>query len=132
MLSGAEQLRRELHALVFTPDRLAVVKGGPAARRAYFDRVLARLQPARAALSAGYAAALAQRNAGLRFSSPEAIEPWTERVAVARCGAGGGASRDARCARPAARRMCGALGLAEPRLVYDGESPTREELVATL
>ena len=33
---------------MFTPDRLAVVKGGPAARRAYLDRSLARLsRPAR-------------------------------------------------------------------------------------
>ena len=34
-LASAELLRRELPALVFTPDRLAVVKAGPAARRAY-------------------------------------------------------------------------------------------------
>ena len=39
-LPAAEQLRREVATLVFTPDRLAIVKGGPAARRAYFDRVL--------------------------------------------------------------------------------------------
>ena len=39
-LPSAESLRREFATLVFTPDRLAVVKGGPAARRAYFDRVL--------------------------------------------------------------------------------------------
>ncbi len=38
-LPSAEQLRSELATLVFTPDRLAVVKGGPAVRRAYFDRV---------------------------------------------------------------------------------------------
>jgi Recombinational DNA repair ATPase (RecF pathway) len=49
-LTTAEQLRREVETLVFTPDRLAIVKGGPAARRAYFDRTLARLQPARASL----------------------------------------------------------------------------------
>ena len=42
-----EQLRTELAVLVFTPDRLAVVKGGPAVRRAYFDRALGRLAPAR-------------------------------------------------------------------------------------
>ena len=38
-LAAAEQLRREVATLVFTPDRLTIVKGGPAARRAYFDRV---------------------------------------------------------------------------------------------
>ena len=44
-LPSAESLRREFPALVFTPDRLAVVKGGPAARRAYFDRVLGAARP---------------------------------------------------------------------------------------
>ena len=39
-LRAAEQLRTKVSALVFTPDRLGVVKGPPAARRAYFDRVL--------------------------------------------------------------------------------------------
>jgi len=46
-LRAAEQLRSEVTTLVFTPDRLVVVKGGPAARRAYFDRVLGRISPAR-------------------------------------------------------------------------------------
>ena len=62
-LRAAEQLRLEVATLVFTPDRLAVVKGGPAVRRAYFDRTLGRLAPARATLAAEYGAALAQRNA---------------------------------------------------------------------
>jgi DNA replication and repair protein RecF len=65
-LRAAEQLRGEVTTLVFTPDRLVVVKGGPAARRAYFDRVLGRLAPSRAALSAEYGAAVGQRNAALR------------------------------------------------------------------
>ncbi|MGA8487406.1 MAG: AAA family ATPase, partial [Gaiella sp.] len=57
-LASAEELRSRLHALAFTPDRLAVVKGGPATRRAYFDRVLARTLPARADVPTAYAAAL--------------------------------------------------------------------------
>src|SRR5439155_26316579 len=85
-LPSADSLRRELSTLVFTPDRLAVVKGGPAVRRAYFDRVLARLFPARAAAPQDYASALAQRNAALRrvqlgLSGHDALEPWTLRVA---------------------------------------------------
>ncbi|MDQ5820740.1 MAG: AAA family ATPase, partial [Actinomycetota bacterium] len=80
---AAEQLRSEVSTLVFTPDRLVVVKGGPVARRAYFDRALGRLAPARASLSAEYGAAVAQRNAALRriaggYSSRDALEPWTE------------------------------------------------------
>src|SRR5205823_7090543 len=79
-LRAAEQLRSETATLVFTPDRLGVVKGAPAARRAYFDRVLGRLVPARAQLSAEYGAAVAQRNAALRRGS-QAVAPWTEQVA---------------------------------------------------
>jgi DNA replication and repair protein RecF len=85
-LRAAEQLRAETATLVFTPDRLGVVKGAPAARRAYFDRALGRLAPARAQLAADYGAAVAQRNASLRrvsagFSSRDALAPWTAQVA---------------------------------------------------
>ena len=85
-LQTAEQLRGEVATLVFTPDRLVVVKGGPAARRAYFDRALGRGTPTLASLPAEYGAALAQRNAALRgislgYSTREALGPWTERVA---------------------------------------------------
>ena len=60
---------------------------GPAARRAYLDRVVARLFPARSQLAQEYGAALAQRNAALRrvqlgLSSRDALEPWTERLAA--------------------------------------------------
>ena len=63
---SAEHLRGELTTLVFTPDRLAVVKSGPAARRAYFDRTLGRVLPARSDLPLRYATAVGQRNAALR------------------------------------------------------------------
>ncbi|HXH95657.1 MAG TPA: AAA family ATPase, partial [Gaiellaceae bacterium] len=77
-LRAAEQLRAETAVLVFTPDRLGIVKGAPATRRAYFDRVLGRLLPARGALPVEYGAAVAQRNAALRraaagVSSREAV-----------------------------------------------------------
>jgi DNA replication and repair protein RecF len=132
-LSTAEALRREVATLVFTPDRLTVVKGGPAARRAYFDRVLGRLFPARAPLPQDYLAALAQRNAALRrvqfgLSERDAIEPWTEQVA--RLGAGLVASRRETLAALAPRFVDRAeeLGLAAMRLGYDAEPPTREAL----
>ncbi len=105
-LRAAEQLRAETATLVFTPDRLGVVKGAPAVRRAYFDRALGRLTPARAQLSADYGAAVAQRNASLRrvaggFSTRDALAPWTEQVADARRGARRRAPRGARgsCSR---------------------------------
>src|SRR5829696_7609221 len=48
---------------VFLPDRLELVLGAPALRRAHLDQVVAALWPARTATRREYAAALAQRNA---------------------------------------------------------------------
>jgi DNA replication and repair protein RecF len=132
-LGAAEQLRAEVSTLVFTPDRLGVVKGAPAVRRAYVDRVLGRLAPARASLPAEYGAAVAQRNAALRraaggYSSREAIDPWTERVAEL----GGelvAARRDVLdLLAPAFAGRAEELGLGRAALRYDGEPPTREQL----
>ena len=136
-LRAAEQLRSAVSTLVFTPDRLGVVKGAPAARRAYFDRVLGRLLPARASLSAEYGAAVAQRNAALRragggYSTTEAVEPWTERVAT--LGAELVASRveALEILGAAFAERAGELGLPEATLRYEGEPPTREALDAAL
>ena len=131
-LASAETLRRELQTLVFTPDRLALVKGGPAARRAYFDRVLARLQPARAPLPADYAAAVAQRNAALRFSSDAAVEPWTEQVVELGSELVAARAEVLRALTPEFSRGAAELGLASARLAYEGEPPSRAELDARL
>jgi len=48
---------------VFLPDRLELVKGPPALRRAHLDQVVAALFPSRAGTRKGYGQALAQRNA---------------------------------------------------------------------
>jgi DNA replication and repair protein RecF len=48
---------------VFLPDRLELVTGTPALRRAHLDQVIAALWPSRVANRRGYSAALAQRNA---------------------------------------------------------------------
>jgi DNA replication and repair protein RecF len=136
-LRAAEQLRALVSTLVFTPDRLGVVKGPPAARRAYFDRVLGRFAPARAALPAEYGAAVAQRNAALRrvrigASSRDAIEPWSERVAA--LGAELVAVRlDALALlEPAFGARADEFGLAEASLRYDGEPPTLDGLGSAL
>jgi DNA replication and repair protein RecF len=50
-------------ASVFLPDRLELIKGAPALRRAHLDQFVAALWPARAATRRGYGQALAQRNA---------------------------------------------------------------------
>jgi len=136
-LRAAEQLRSEVSTLVFTPDRLVVIKGGPAARRAYFDRVLGRLFPARAGVPAEYGAAVAQRNAALRrvaigASSREAVSPWTERAAEL-----GGALVDGRreaiaLLAPLFAERAGELGLPGGELGYEAASPTVEALEARL
>ena len=48
---------------VFLPDRLELVTGAPALRRAHLDQVVAALRPARAGTRRAYSAALGQRNA---------------------------------------------------------------------
>ncbi len=48
---------------VFSPDRLALVKGPPAERRAHLDRFLAARWPSRGELRQRFGQALAQRNA---------------------------------------------------------------------
>ncbi len=136
-LATAEQLRRTVQTLVFTPDRLAVVKGGPAARRAYFDRAIGRLFPGRAALPADYGAAVAQRNAALRrvslgLSSRDTIAPWTEQAAA--LGAELVASRLAVLGQlePGFALRLEELGLAGGRLAYQGEPPSVGQLEARL
>lgn len=136
-LRTAEQLRSETATLVFTPDRIGVVKGAPAVRRAYFDRVVGRLAPARAGLPAEYGAAVAQRNAALRrvaggWSSREAVAPWTEQVVS--LGADLVAARLdalAQLGAPFAERAA-ELGLDEASLRYEGEPPSREALEGRL
>jgi DNA replication and repair protein RecF len=130
-LRAAEQLRGETATLVFTPDRLGVIKGAPAARRAYFDRVLGRLSPARAPLPAEYGAAVAQRNAALRLRS-QALSAWTERVVE--LGAQLVAARKETLAAlgPPFAERAGELGLPEAELRYAGEPPTVATLEARL
>jgi DNA replication and repair protein RecF len=48
---------------VFLPDRLELVLGAPALRRAHLDQVVAALWPGRSGTRRAYAAALGQRNA---------------------------------------------------------------------
>ncbi len=132
-LTSAEQLRGELQTLVFTPDRLAVIKGGPATRRAYLDRAIARLFPSRSRVPIEYAATVGQRNAALRrvlanASTLDAVSPWTE--SVARLGADlVAARRDALelLAEPLA--SCAAsLGLDDLTASYEGVAPSAEDL----
>jgi DNA replication and repair protein RecF len=136
-LGSADELRTRLSALVFVPDRLAVVKGGPIVRRVYLDRMLGRLRPAHAQLPSEYGRALAQRNEALRraragLSSVDAVAPWTERVADL------GAELDRARAElvsllaPPFTERADLLGLADAQLGYEADPPTVEALVSRL
>jgi DNA replication and repair protein RecF len=134
-LRAAEQLRLEVATLVFTPDRLAIVKGPPAVRRAYFDRATGRLSPSRASLPAEYGAAVAQRNAALRrvaagFSTREALAPWTARVAELGRGVVEARTQAVALLAPRFAELAESLALPSARIVYDGEAPTLEMLEA--
>lgn len=73
---------------VFAPDRLSVVKGPPAERRAHLDAFLAARWPSRAELRKHYGQALAQRNALLArlaggLGSPHELDAWDAGLADA-------------------------------------------------
>jgi DNA replication and repair protein RecF len=133
----AERLRSELSTLAFTPDRLAVVKGGPAVRRAYFDRVLARLLPAQAGVPAAYGEALGQRNASLRrvalgLSTRDALVPWTGQLADLGVQLATARRRVLDLLRPGLAERAGELGLEDVSLDYRAESLSVTALEARL
>lgn len=71
---------------VFLPDRLELVKGAPALRRAHLDQVVAALWPTRSATRRAYAQALAQRNALIARirsgrASRDALPAWDAELA---------------------------------------------------
>ena len=71
---------------VFLPERLELVKGAPAMRRAHLDQVVAALYPARVATRGAYSRALAQRNALLArirsgAAGPSALAAWDAELA---------------------------------------------------
>lgn len=136
-LRAAELLRQEVATLVFTPDRLAIVKAAPAVRRAYFDRALGRLFPARASLPVEYGGAVGQRNAALRrvaqgLSSHDALEPWTERVLDLGIELVAARRHVLEELAAAFARFTSAFGLGEGRVVYDGDPPSRDAFAARI
>jgi DNA replication and repair protein RecF len=128
-----ERVRAAAATLVFTPDRLAVVKAGPAVRRAYVDRVMHRLYPARATLAGEYAEALAQRNAALRRAAggvapAGAVAPWSDRLVEAACALGEARSAVIDVLSPRFAESAGELGLARADLSYDPSPVTADVL----
>ena len=78
--------RRRPAVSVFMPDRLALVKGAPAARRAHLDRLAGALWPGRAGDSAAYSQTLGQRNALIgrirRGGGREQLAAWDRELAA--------------------------------------------------
>jgi DNA replication and repair protein RecF len=71
---------------VFMPDRLELVKGAAAGRRAHLDALVAALWPTRRATRAAYGRALAQRNALLArvrraSAAPGSLSGWNRELA---------------------------------------------------
>src|ERR1700759_4005838 len=73
---------------VFAPDRLSLVKGPPAERRAHLDGFIAARWPARGELRKRFGQALAQPNAMISrvaagYGSPDGLDVWDAGVAAA-------------------------------------------------
>jgi DNA replication and repair protein RecF len=105
---------------IFLPDRLALVKGPPALRRAHLDRLGVALWPAREGSRRRYARALAQRNALLarvraNGGSLDSLEAWDRELALS------GAELMA-CRRDAVTALQGEFRTAAAELGLRGEA----------
>jgi DNA replication and repair protein RecF len=124
---------------VFLPDRLELVKGPPALRRAHLDQLVAALWPARASTRRAYSQALAQRNALLARvragASRSALAAWDQELARH-----GVALRDDRASAvdllgerfATAAGELGLAGTAQLRYRPRSRAATAEELAAEL
>ena len=86
-LHRSRDLLGALRVVVFAPDDLALVKGGPALRRQYLDQVLVSVEPRNDVVRAEFERAVRQRNALLkqtrgRLDEAAAItlEVWNSKV----------------------------------------------------
>ena len=114
LTADARELRPAL--AIFSPDRLALIKGPPTVRRGHVDRFVAALWPARATLRRRYGRALAQRNALLArvragAASQDALAAWDAELSAE--GAALVEARDAAIERlsPSFGAIAGSLGL---------------------
>ncbi|MGH2987853.1 MAG: AAA family ATPase, partial [Solirubrobacterales bacterium] len=84
--AGPESASLRPALAVFMPDRLALVKGPPAGRRAHLDGFCAALWPSRTETRRRYSRALAQRNALLGriragAAEPGSLDAWDRELA---------------------------------------------------
>lgn len=110
--------------IVFVPDRLELVSGPPAVRRAHLDHLVAALWPSRSANRAAYARALAQRNALIArmrggASGGGALSSWNMELARHALSLTHDRSQAVEAVADGFARRCEELGLAgESRLEY--------------
>jgi len=125
---------------VFLPDRLELIKGVPALRRAHLDQFVTALWPARAATRRAYAQALAQRNAligRLRAGrgSGASLDAWDARLAEAGLELMADRREAVQLTSETFAAVCERLGLdGEPALAYRprSRSSTPAEFTAEL
>jgi DNA replication and repair protein RecF len=109
---------------VFLPDRLELVKGAPALRRAHLDQFVAALWPARTGTRRAYAQTLAQRNALIArvragAASRSAFASWDEQLARLGIALMDDRRRAVDALAAEFPRVCERLGLdAEPTAAY--------------
>jgi DNA replication and repair protein RecF len=81
----------QLHAVIFTADELAVIRGGPEYRRRFLDESIIAIHPPYAGTVAEYSRVIKQKNALLQtardeeFSlvrAGEMLEPWNQQLAT--------------------------------------------------
>jgi DNA replication and repair protein RecF len=125
-------------AAVFLPDRLELVKGGPALRRAHVDQLVAALWPARADTRRAYGQALAQRNALLArhgAAAADSLDAWDAELARHGIGVMDDRRRAVATLAPRFAELADALGLDdEPAVAYRPRSAaaSAEDLAAEL
>jgi DNA replication and repair protein RecF len=124
--------RHRPHLVVFSPDRLILIKGPPAERRAHIDGFVAARWPSRAGLRQTYGQVLAQRNALLRrvaagLAPPAELDAWDGALAAAAVPlieARAGAADEL---APRFAEAAGELGLADAGLRYAPRSEAEAE-----
>jgi DNA replication and repair protein RecF len=87
-IEQAEALAHRPMVTVFSPDRLDLVKGPPAGRRAHIDSFIGALWPGRSGVRSAFGRILAQRNALIARiaagqAGPEQLTTWNSQFSIA-------------------------------------------------
>ncbi len=84
-LSRSGELMGCLNVVMFAPEDLEIVKGGPSERRRFLDMMISQLRPSYYYALQQYNAALKQRNALLKDpmgAFAGALDPWDEQLSI--------------------------------------------------